>query len=110
MLTNDEMLVCGAGFVSKLNNQGHKIWIQYGMTGSYDIAAHTNGYLVLGHNGLIKIDTSGAILWQREYPNVDYLSKVVVLPDNSLMMIGNNYTTTTIRLSSKPTPQVTTKV
>ncbi len=93
MLPNDEMLVCGAGFVSKLNNQGHKIWIQYGMTGSYDITAHTNGYLVLGHNGLIKIDTSGAVLWQREYPNVDYLSKVVVLPDNSLMIIGNNYTT-----------------
>ena len=91
MLPNDEMLVCGFGFVSKLNNQGNKIWINYDISG-YDIAAHTNGYLLLG-DGLIKIDTSGTILWQREYPNVDYLSKVVVLPDNSLMMIGNNYTT-----------------
>jgi hypothetical protein len=92
MLPNDEMLVCGFGFVSKLNNQGNRIWTNYDISG-YDIAAHTNGYLVLGHNGLIKIDTSGAVLWQREYPDVDYLSKVVVLPDNSLMIIGNNYTT-----------------
>ena len=88
MLPNDEMLVCGFGFVSKLNNQGNRIWTNYDISG-YDIAAHTNGYLLLG-DGLIKIDTSGAVLWQREYPDVDYLSKVVVLPDNSLMIIGND--------------------
>jgi hypothetical protein len=93
MLPNDEMLVCGSGFVSKLNNQGDTIWTNYDITGNYDIAAHTNGYLVLGRYGLIKIDTSGAVLWEREYPDVDNLPKVVVLPDNSLMMIGNNYTT-----------------
>ena len=94
MLPNDEMLVCGAGFVRKLNNQGGVIWTQYGSgKGGYDITRHTNGYLLAYHYGLIKIDTSGAVLWQREYPDVDYLSKVVVLPDNSLMIIGNNYTT-----------------
>jgi WD40 repeat protein len=90
MLPNDEMLVCGAGFVRKLNNQGGVIWTQYGSgKGGYDITRHTNGYLLAYHYGLIKIDTSGAVLWQREYPDVDYLSKVVVLPDNSLMIIGN---------------------
>ena len=126
MLPNDEMLVCGFGFVSKLNNQGNRIWTNYDISG-YDIAAHTNGYLLLG-DGLIKIDTSGAVLWQREYPDVDYLSKVVVLPDNSLMIIGNDehglyviktdstgyyqglgtHSTTTVPISVYPNPAANT--
>ena len=127
MLPNDEMLVCGAGFVSKLNNQGDSIWTRYGMTGNYDIAAHTNGYLLLGAT-LIKIDTSNTILWEREYPFVNSLRKVVVLPDNSLMLLGNSdykfyliktdstgyyqglgtHSTTTVPISVYPNPAANT--
>jgi hypothetical protein len=126
MLPNDEMLVCGFGFVRKLNSQGGKIWTNYDISG-YDIAAHTNGYLLLG-DGLIKIDTSGTILWEREYPFVNSLRKVVVLPDNSLMLLGNDdykfyliktdstgyyqglgtHSTTTVPISVYPNPAANT--
>ena len=92
MLPNDEMLITGYGgydFATKLNNQGDTIWFKFHI-GGRDIAPHTNGYLLLGSRTITKIDTSGTILWQREYPNVDYLSKMVVLPDNSLMLLGND--------------------
>jgi hypothetical protein len=92
MLPNDEMLITGYGgygFASKLNNQGDTIWFKFHVGGN-DIAPHTNGYLLLAPRKITKIDTSGAILWEREYPNVDYLSKMVVLPDNSLMLLGND--------------------
>ncbi|MBK9463083.1 MAG: T9SS type A sorting domain-containing protein [Sphingobacteriales bacterium] len=130
MLPNDEMLVTGYGgyrFTTKLNNQGDTIWFKFHI-GGYDIAAHTNGYLLLGHNGLTKIDTSGAILWEREYPFVNRLLKVWVLEDNSLMILGNmshkfyliktdstgyyqglgTHSTTTVPISVYPNPAANT--
>jgi hypothetical protein len=117
MLPNDEMLVCGFGFVRKLNSQGGKIWTNYDISG-YDIAAHTNGYLLLG-DGLIKIDTSGTILWEREYPFVNSLRKVVVGNDDyKFYLIKTDSTgyyqglgthsTTTVPISVYPNPAANT--
>jgi hypothetical protein len=132
LLPNDEMLVCGLGVLTKLNSHGDTIWYKtYSdehIGDFYDITPHTNGYIVAGSPSIIKIDTSGSILWYQDYPFINKITKVVVLPDNSLMLLGNGdykfyliktdstgyyqglgtHSTTTVPISVYPNPAANT--
>jgi len=90
--------------ISKFSSEGNKIWTSSfensspGEIGIRSITEVSDGYLLAGGQGwywtyydggiLIKIDTSGKIVWSKQSNSLRYLSSITVQPDGTFLAVG----------------------
>ncbi len=61
-----------------------------GSAGGRDVATLSDGYLMLGSEGLTKVDFAGRVVWSRTYPTTEYLGleHVAVASDGTIGAAG----------------------
>jgi hypothetical protein len=70
---------------------GHELWWHRYPTPivAIQIEPHGEGYLLVGPNGVRKIDERGETLWSRVYEGIDSINDVAVRPEGGFLLIGS---------------------
>jgi hypothetical protein len=63
------------------------------LDGNFLVVGHTDGFGSGGNALIMKVNTTGALLWAKDYSgiNADFISGILELPDGNLVMCGSTY-------------------
>ncbi len=81
---------CRGAYCLKCDAEGIEQWWRRYPTPivPLQIEPHGDGYLLVGPNGVRKIDEQGETLWSRIYEGIDRINDVAVRPGGGLLIIG----------------------
>lgn len=103
-ISNNDFIITGSvalvqAFVLRIDSNGNQLFYDtlssaYGNMGRSIIETFDHNYVVVTNNGITKIDTSGAVIWSKNYLNLFQPFDIIQTPDSGFAIIGDNQSVT----------------